>query len=172
MLDSSIVFIKDCYCKLFCMPRTTNNANSTGPARYWMGTIPHADFNSSMPLPGGVAYIKGQQEIGTETGFNHWQLLVVLSKPQRLSWLKNKFGPTAHWEQTRSAASEQYVWKEDTRVPNTQFEIGQKPIRRNNHADWEKIWDLAKNGRIDEIPAQIRTTNYRTLKQVKFIYDK
>jgi len=170
MFDNTIIFIKECYCRLFCMPRTPANANTSGPARYWMATIPVADFHSDMPLPAGVAYIRGQQEIGQETGYHHWQLLFVLSKPQRMSWLKNKFGQTANWRQTRSAAADAYVWKEDTRVPNTQFELGVKPIRRNNAADWESIWDHAKNGRIDEIPAQIRVNNYKTIKQVNFIY--
>lgn len=83
-----------------------------------------------------------------------------------MSWLKNKFGRTANWRQTRSAAADRYCWKEDTRVPDTQFELGVKPVRRNNAADWEQIWDHAKNGRIDEIPAQIRVNNYKTIKQV------
>lgn len=66
------------------MPRQQRNPEDapTGPARYWMATIPVADFNSNIELPAGVAYIRGQQEIGEETGYHHWQLLFVLSRPQ------------------------------------------------------------------------------------------
>lgn len=39
--------------------------------RYYMLTIP---VNAWKPeLPEGCHYVKGQEEIGTETGYHHWQ---------------------------------------------------------------------------------------------------
>lgn len=164
MIFQALNFIQNCYCKLFCMP---NGPTTSRPARYWMATIPAANFDPANPLPEGIAYIKGQKELGAQNAYQHWQLLVILPKPQRLSWIKRKFHDTAHWEATRSAAAEDYVWKEDTRVEGSQFELGRRPVRRNNVADWEAIWDHAKNGRINEIPAQIRVNNYKTIKQIE-----
>lgn len=41
--------------------------------------------------------------------------------------------------------------------------MGEKPMHRNCKADWDAIWDSAKNGDMDSIPAEIRIKHYRTL---------
>lgn len=121
-------------------------------ARYWILTIPHADY---LPYkPPTVAYIKGQLELG-RGGFLHWQILVLFSTKQRLRGIKSIFGTSAHCEPTRSEAAEEYVWKEDTRVEGTQFELGERPLRRNNAKDWEAIREAARSGRLDDIPADV-----------------
>lgn len=94
--------------------------------RYWICTIPFDDYPAPQVLPEGVQWIKGQAEIGEGTGFKHWQLCVSFSKKVRLSALKAVFGVTCHAELTRSEAAETYVHKEETRVPDTQFEFGVK----------------------------------------------
>jgi len=38
-------------------------------------------------------------------------------------------GERGHWELSRSDAAAEYVWKEDTRVPGTQFEFGSRPFQ-------------------------------------------
>ena len=45
----------------------------------------------------------------------------------------------------------QYVWKEDTRVANTQFELGVRPIKRNDPHDWDLIWEMAVAGDLGAI---------------------
>jgi len=58
------------------------------------------------------------------------------------------------------------VWKENTRVDGTQFEFGQKPIQRNSKPEWEQIWESAKKGDYQSIPASIRVQSYRTLRTI------
>lgn len=47
------------------------------------------------------------------------------------------------------------MWKEDTRVEGTQFEIGQRAFKRNSEADWETVRAKAQAGNLEEIPADI-----------------
>ena len=89
-----------------------------GTARIWCATIPTA----SGYVPGstsGVVYTRGQKEVG-EGGFEHWQAIFYLEKPQRCTWLQKNICSTGHYERCRSEAGEAYVWKEDTRVAESQ----------------------------------------------------
>lgn len=81
-------------------------------------------------------------------------------------------GTTGHLELSRSEAAEAYVWKEETRIPGTQFELGRKPHRRNNGADWDAIWDSAKSGSILDVPANVRVQHYRTLRTIAADYSE
>jgi len=36
-------------------------------------------------------------------------------------------------------------------------------MHRNSASDWEAIWESAKKGDIDAIPAEIRIKHYRTI---------
>lgn len=130
--------------------------------RYWLLTIPQNSFTPY--LPPGVSYIKGQLEKGEESGYLHWQLLVAYPKQVRMRTLKTCFGDSAHLELSRSDAADAYVWKEETRVAGTQFELGKKKIKRNT--DWDEIWDLAKKGDMESIPADVKIRNYSTLKRI------
>jgi len=119
---------------------------SYAQARYWLLTIPHADF---VPYkPPNVVYIRGQLERGGTTDYLHWQLLVAFGKKLRLGGVKSIFGSTCHAEPTRSEAANEYVWKLDTRVQGTQFELGQLPVNRSAPHDWDTIRDDARNGRL------------------------
>lgn len=138
-------------------------------AIYWLCTIPHYAFTPY--LPPGVEYIKGQLERGAETGYLHWQLLVVLSKRGTLRTMRQLFGDFNH-EQSRSVAADAYVWKEETRVEGTQFELGAKPVRRNKKCDWERVWLLAKSGEFEAIPENVRVQHYRTLRAIRSDYAK
>lgn len=86
---------------------------------YWLLTIPHANF---LPYkPPSVAYIAGQLELSNNTGYLHWQLLVAFERKCRLASVKRLFGDGVHAELSRSAAARDYVWKDDTAVPNTRL---------------------------------------------------
>lgn len=117
-------------------------------------------------------WIKGQLERGEETGYLHYQVLVCLHSKQRLSRVKSIFGERIHAEPSRSSAAEVYVWKEETRVPDTQFEFGNKPFKRNDSQDWQRVWDLAVAGRIMDIHPEVRFPHYRTIKQIEKDYMK
>ena len=132
---------------------------------YWILTIPQHLY---MPFkPPGVAYVRGQLECGADTGYLHWQLLVVCEKKLRLGGIKKIFGNEVHGELTRSSAADEYVWKEETRVAGTQFELGQRPFQRNNKRDWDAIWDAAVDGRLADIPAGVRVSSYSSISRIR-----
>lgn len=137
---------------------------------YWLCTIPHPAFTPW--LPPGVAYIRGQLELSNDTGYLHWQVLVVFEKKVSLPGFKAIFGDQAHGELSRSKHADEYVWKDDTRVEGTQFQLGTKPIRRNSKLDWERVWNYAKDGDIESIPENVRVQHYRTLRAIGSDYAK
>lgn len=126
-----------------------------------MLTIPHHGFTPY--LPNGVLYIKGQLETG-DSGYLHWQLMVVTPKC-RGNKIKSIFGDY-HIELTRSNAASDYVWKEETRVAGTQFELGQLPLSRGRSHDWERIRELAIQNNLAEIPADVYVRNYNSLRRI------
>ena len=133
--------------------------------KYWLLTIPHHCY---VPfLHSQVAYTRGQVEQGESTNYLHWQLLVVFKAKVRLRAVKKLFGNEAHAELSRSSAASDYVWKEETRVEGTQFELGRKPINRANKDDWEEVWRNCKEGKVEEIPADIRVRCYNTIKRIE-----
>lgn len=133
-------------------------------ARFWILTIPHADF---LPfLPDSVVHLAGQLERGDSTAYLHWQLVASFGRAVRLAAIKRIFGQSCHAEPTRSVAARAYVFKPDTRVEGTQFELGQLPIRRNVQHDWDRIWNSAIDGRLDDIPADVRLRHYSAIRRV------
>lgn len=137
----------------------------TPQGSYWLLTIP---YNLFVPFqPNGVQYIKGQLERGTGTEYLHWQVLACFTRKVRLAAVKNTFGDGVHAELSRSSAASDYVWKEETRVEGTQFELGDKPFRRNAKRDWDAIWNAAREGRVEEIPAAVRVSSYAQIKRIE-----
>jgi len=87
----------------------------------------------------------------------------------RLAKIRKIFGPY-HAELTRSKTAEEYVWKEETSIPGTRFELGRKPFNTNSKTCWEEVWEAAKTGRIEDIPVDVRVKHYRTIKQIEKDY--
>jgi len=135
---------------------------SRDQARYWMVTIPHHHFTPF--LPNGVTYIIGQLELG-EGGFLHWQVVAGFKRAVRKAAVRKLFGPF-HCESTDSEAAEEYCWKEDTRVEGTQFKLGSKALKRNCEKDWDAIRQSAKDGKLEEIPADVYIRSYSSLKKI------
>lgn len=126
-------------------------------ARWWIGTIFPTEENPWTPpetCAESLACLKGQLESCPESGREHYQILAVFKRQVRLAHVKSVVGP-GHWEPTRSQAAREYVWKERTRVPGTQFEIGAEPIRRNNATDWDAVRRNAQEGNLELVPADI-----------------
>lgn len=122
-------------------------------ARYWIGTV-FADWTPPAELSARLVYLRGQQEICPTTERRHWQLVAGFARAVRLPAVKENIAE-GHWEPSRSALADAYVWKDESAVLGTRFQLGEKPIRRNCGADWEKIRTAAKGGKLDEIPADI-----------------
>nr|UOF80774.1 rep protein [Cressdnaviricota sp.] len=144
-----------------------DTATSTATRRqgtYWIGTI-SCDQPWEPALPTGVAYIRGQRELGAG-GFEHWQIFFITSTKHSCVALARLWSPVVgHWELTRSSAAEQYVWKDDTRVGEP-FEFGTRPIRRNSSTDWELIKQQAIEGELALIPADLFIRYYRTFQAI------
>lgn len=149
----------------------SSNESSRRQGRYWLLTIP---ANLWTPcLPDGVAYCKGQKEKGTQTSYEHWQVLCVTEKKQSINGIKSIFGiPQLHAELSRSDAADAYVWKEETRIEDTQFEFGKKKVRRNSQQDWGNVWELAKSGDFEAIDPEIRLRHYHALRKISYDYTK
>lgn len=135
---------------------------------YWIGTISYQSFptwdaENFFQQTDYVQYIRGQKEQG-EGGFIHWQVLVVLNRKQRLSWLTARI--PGHWEPSRSRAADEYVWKENTRISGTQFEFGERRFKRNCKTDWDQVWNAASSGRLDDIPSDIRLRYYNNIVRI------
>lgn len=139
-------------------------------AKYWMLTIPQADFDPGACAIGTerLVYIRGQVEEGA-SGYLHHQLYVVFDSQVRLPHVKAIFGLTAHCEPTRSQAARDYVWKEATRFGEP-YEFGEQPFRRNVKTDWEAVWEAAKRGDLESIPANVRVQSYSALRKIHSDY--
>lgn len=98
-------------------------------------------------------------------GYLHWQIVVVFARKIRLSGVREVFG-TFHAEATRSAAALEYVWKDQTSVDGTRFELGTLPHNRGNDIDWARIRSAATEGRMGDIPDDVYVRNYHSLKRI------
>jgi len=133
--------------------------------RYWLLTIPVDKWNIPDTWSEDIQYCRGQQEIG-EGGYHHWQILCALKSKKRMLATKNLFCREAHLELTRSDAADDYVWKEDTKVPGTEFEYGTRAVRRNNATDWKKVKDAAISGDLSSVPEDIFVRHYGNLTRI------
>lgn len=132
-------------------------------AKYWILTVPHHAF---VPwLPPSIVWIRGQLERGGNTDYLHWQFIVAFDKKRRLRHVKSVFGEY-HAEPTRSSAAVEYVWKQDTRVEGTQFELGTRPMDRSSPKDWDAIRDSAISGQLETIPSDIYVRYYNSLSRI------
>jgi len=103
-------------------------------------------------------YVNGQLEKGTE-GTVHIQAYISLPRSQRLSWLKKR-DPQGHFSPVkRDNGASSYCLKEETRIEGP-LEYGTKPVNRSSRTDWDKIRDLAKSGKLEDIPADIYVRCY------------
>lgn len=135
--------------------------------KYWLATLPHHAFTPW--LAPEVQWVRGQLEIGSENGFLHWQVLFCFTTKKTLHYCREKFGPY-HFEFARSTAAAEYVWKEDTRVQGTQFELGRRPHRMNSKPDWDIIWNAATAGDLLVIPANVRLRSYAAIRSIQSDY--
>jgi len=134
-----------------------------------MLTIPYHEFTPY--LPPGVRWIRGQLELGSNDGYLHWQICLALCKKGSLPSVRRMFGPV-HCELTKSDKASDYVWKEDTAIVGTRFELGTKPINPSDPVDWEDVWKRSREGKLEEIPAFVRVKSYRTIRAIASDYAK
>lgn len=136
---------------------------SRSQGRYWILTIPHHGFTPY--LPSGYQWIRGQLELGAN-GFLHWQIALSTPDKVRGSYVKRTFGSLAHIELSRSSAANEYVWKDDTRVDGTQFELGQRKLQRQSNTDWNSVRQCAVQGDLDGVPDDVYVRCYNQLRRI------
>jgi len=130
---------------------------------WWILTLPYHQF---VPfLHEGVKYIRGQLERGAD-GYLHWQIVVALIRKSRRCGIIRLFGEQGHYEPTRSEAAIEYVWKEETRVAGTQFELGTRPFNRSSKPDWDSIRLAAVTGDYRDIPSDIYVRCFHQLRTI------
>jgi len=131
-------------------------------ATFWLLTIPYQSYTPY--LPPNCSWTRGQLELG-QGGYLHWQIVVAFKRSVRPATVVRTFGEV-HSEPTKSERANEYVWKEETAIPGTRFELGTKPICLNSKPDWEQIWSSAQSGDILAIPASIRIRCYSSLQRI------
>lgn len=92
-------------------------------------------------------------------------MVAYFPKKVTLVRVRSIFGPY-HAEQTRSDAARDYVWKEETRVEGTCFELGCLAVRRNAAPDWDLVRSQAQAGNLEAIPADIYVRCYNQLRRI------
>lgn len=117
-----------------------------------------------------IVYCIGQLEKCPKTEREHWQYMVCFEKKKRLAAVKTVLGEV-HAQLSRSEAARVYCHKDETSL-GRRWEWGTLPIRRNSRLDWDKIWDAAASGSIDEIPSNVRVCHYSSLKKIQMDHMK
>lgn len=139
------------------------------PQRTWLITKNNPDTDSrdwlcALYEKSGAVYVCGQLEKGAN-GTPHIQAYVNFKTPQRLAKLQ-KYDKKIHAVPVKvDNGAHDYCMKEETRVEGP-WEFGKKPINRNNKEDWDQVRKMAKEGRLDEIPADIYIKHYGNLTKI------
>lgn len=114
---------------------------------------------------GKAVYVTGQLEKGEE-GTVHIQFFLNFKKPGTTLFFLKKQCSFSHFEQVlKNNGADKYCNKEETRVEGP-WSFGIKPVERNSKKDWQEVWDHAKAGNLDEIPADIKIQHYGNIKQI------
>jgi len=120
---------------------------------------------SSLYAQTGAAYVVGQLERGLDEGRDHIQAYINYGSGKTLSSIK-KYCSKMHIEVCRDAdSSQRYCLKELTRVAGP-WEFGNKPLRRNNKADWDEIYLLAKKRDFESIPKNVLVPHYNNIVKI------
>lgn len=133
-----------------------------------------------------VKYIIWQYELAPSTGTPHLQGFyqgLQDVNPKSLRQMKIILHPRAHLEKTEGSAAEaaDYCKKEDTRDPahsDQPFEeFGEKPQSnatrgKNERKRFADAFEAAQEGRMDDIPGDIKLRHYNTIKRIKLDHEK
>jgi len=97
-------------------------------------------------------YVIGQLEKGHETETVHLQAYVYFKHAKTLKYWKKHQPNIAAFGKASSAAPNllKYCTKEDTRMPNSQFEWGKRPRMDGRSGVYAETLDHCKNGRWEE----------------------
>lgn len=78
-----------------------------------------------------------------------------------------RYDANCHYERVNyDNGADRYCMKEETRVEGP-WEFGIKPVKRDSKHDWEEVRTKAKQGRLEELPADIYVQHYSNLTKIK-----
>lgn len=137
-------------------------------AHYWFLTI-KLTLGWIPEIGHRIAYIKGQQELGDKTGYQHWQAVVHTHEEENITDVRTLF-PKGSWiQKAKAKGALNYCHDERKRIPGTEpVELGTPVILRPRKSakteprDWAGAITLARSGRIYEIPAAMCVQYYNT----------
>lgn len=117
-----------------------------------------------------VRWVNWGEEIAPSTGTPHLQGAIWFKNPLSRASVR-KFLPNGCWFEAARGTAEQcktYCSKGGHNI----FEHGECPIEKRRNGEMERdryqdAWDAAKEGRLDDIPADIRIRNYGTLQRIR-----
>lgn len=160
----------------------TKDISKLGPSRglrgrWWLLTLnnPILSFEETYQVGASfmrsLKYMTGQHEVGEKTGTPHYQFVIWSSEAIRPSAVHKAFvGAHVLFVNNPDKAIE-YVTKERTRIAGP-WEIGTRPVRRNNADDWQRIYDLARDNRIAEVPPEIQIKHMPNLIRIRDMFLK
>lgn len=144
---------------------------NTGPSHYsknWCFTS--FDINPPIYDEESMTYLCYGAEVCPTTKKRHWQCFVQFLKKKQLTAVKKIFGSKVHFETARGtiADNQRYCSKEGKYI-----EFG-KPIKRGQRTDLEAATELAKAGKITEIPLTLLVRYHRGFEYIrsKFTVEK
>lgn len=153
------------------IPRTKKQQKTS---RWWIGTwnnpgVAWVSVMKTFYSTIGATYVIAQLEKGEQTGTPHIQFTCYFDQPKKLSHFA---GIPAHMEAVLSVkASVMYCQKSETRLEGPcEWGIKPKSAEKKAPIDWEKIWQDAKAGKLEEIPAPQRVTHYTKLRMIQKDY--
>jgi len=111
---------------------------------YWIATIPRDTYSWPDELPAGIVWMAGQLEQG-QGGYEHFQFVFCTSSKTSLAGIKKILPAGGHYELTRSSSANDYCGKPESRIDGP-WELGARPIKRNDPDDWERVWGSARTG--------------------------
>lgn len=145
--------------------------NTSGKARTWLVTWNNpvvTDWDQLVELAQPVKFMTGQLERGKE-GTNHWQFVMHFSSPRAFTAIRKQF-PLCHLEIARVITrAVNYCRKTDSRVEGP-WTFGDQPLGGSGSAqteNWDEWYELAKQGRISEIPPQIQIKYFANLDKIR-----
>lgn len=138
-------------------------------ARNWCFTLNHPTTEDMQSIPKlldkKLTYICYGVEKGSERETEHLQGYAEFNATVRLSQCKT-YLYRAHWEPRRGSQQQAISY---TQKDGDWVEYGKKKVvgPQTSQVEWENILELAKEGRIDEIPAKQQIIYYNTFKRIK-----
>jgi hypothetical protein len=153
--------------------KTTGEQNHTKERKSQMGknwcftwNNYSADWKEKLALL-ETDYLVCQEELGDTTGTPHLQGFVRFKSNKRFNAV-TKLMPGMHIEQAKCSMEKciAYCTKEKTRY-GEQYEIGTRTTQgTGNKIRWEEAYKAAQEGRIEDIPAELKFRFYKTIKAI------